>query len=143
MPTRPVPSKPSVPGSGTVGGVLDGVPSPNPVLLVHWVRLAAEQTWSSTDANEAALSPVPVMVKVKVLVAVLPAPVMFWMLKTDPVSLKGPGLLFFKWALTPVPRLTLVIDPLDKPKTMSPPFSLKSQPLPPQPVGFMVMVTVT
>jgi len=65
------------------------------------------------------------------------------MLNTDPVNLNGPGLFVFNWALTPVPRLKLVTVPLDRLKTISPPFSLKSQPPPPQPVGFMVMVTET
>ena|SRR5215469_5951259 len=65
------------------------------------------------------------------------------MLNIDPVSLNGPGLFVFDCELNPVPRLTLDTVPPERPKIMSPPFSLKSQPPPPQPVGFIVMVTWT
>jgi len=73
MPTNPVPSKPSVPGSGTAA---PGMVVANPVLLVQEVRSAAEQTCNSKAVKLAALRPVPEIVKVKVLMAVLPAPVM-------------------------------------------------------------------
>lgn len=65
------------------------------------------------------------------------------MLNIDPESLNGPGLFVFKCELNPVPRLTLEKVPPERLKTMSPPLSLKSQPLPPQPVVFILIVTWT
>src|SRR5215469_10281598 len=61
----------------------------------------------------------------------------------DPDSLNGPGLLFFNCELNPAPRLTLDTVPPERLKTMAPPLSLKSQPLPPQPVVFILMFTCT
>src|SRR5215469_3893844 len=65
------------------------------------------------------------------------------MSNTDPDNLNGPGFVVFKCELKPVPRLMFVTVPPERLKAMSPPLSLKSQPLPPQPVVFILMFTCT